>query len=138
MDASGAAGSGLAGALGAGGSGGAGGSAGACGGANLMTDPNNCGLCGMICPPAEMNKPNDSQQTCYKGQCYVPSADVCTTDAECITGYCQHEGGSAFCNPKPCSVGGVACPAVTPNCDDPSNGYAHCTSASTACVCSTT
>lgn len=118
---------------------GTGGSSGACGGADLQTDPNNCGVCGNICPPAEQNKPNDSQQTCYQGNCYVPSGDVCMTNAECITGYCQHNQGTTnpgLCNPPSCTVGS-ACPSALPNCDDPSNGYARCTTASAnGCLCS--
>lgn len=106
---------------------GSGGTAGSCGGADLTADPNNCGACGNICPPAEQSKPNDSQQLCYKGGCYIPTGNVCTSSPQCLSTYCvkERQGDVLQCQPKPCSVSSD-CPSATPNCDDPLMNYARC------------
>lgn len=63
---------------------------GECDGADLQTDPSNCGTCGRACP--------DETVECRDGQCWAPQESECFSVAQALdcNAYCEAEG--SFCN----------------------------------------
>jgi len=61
---------------------------------NLLTDPNNCGGCGIVCPCQESDGSPGGQ--CLNGSCCVAKSGLCCVDSPCCNGN-RCDGFSFFC-----------------------------------------